>query len=222
MSDQQSLTPRGAWLSRLLLSAAVRALAYRTQVFERIDAGRVAVAPVNANGVTANRFDSHHFQPGLVHLERVFPLGLARRRAVRAGATRAGALVAQVLESVFAVMAVLPIDFDALRFGDRDVFGVGGDSHSQLKRRSTSRTPEMRRMAATSFSSCFLSRTSTVISTIPPSWSNSVLASRLRMLVFSSDSTEVSWFSMPGRSSVWMTMRTGKASSAARAHSTSS
>ena len=34
------------------------------------------------------------------------------------------------------------------------------------------------------------------------------------MLVFSLESTEVSWFSMPGRSSVWITMRTGKVSSA--------
>src|ERR1035441_19294 len=41
--------------------------------------------------------------------------------------------------------------------------------YATLFRSATSRTPEMRRMAATSFSSCFLSRTSTVISTMPPS-----------------------------------------------------
>ena len=33
-----------------------------------------------------------------------------------------------------------------------------------------------------------------------------VLASRLRMFVFSPESTVVSWFSMPGRSSVWTTI----------------
>ena len=53
-----------------------------------------------------------------------------------------------------------------------------------------SRTPEMRRIAETTRSSCFLSRTSTVMSTIAPSvggchrWR----ASRLRMLVCSLNS----------------------------------
>src|SRR5262249_10291277 len=161
---------------------------------------------VDPDGVVAHRFYAEHLQRRLVHLERVARFRLPRGRAVRPGAGRAGALVAQVLQSVLAVVAVFPVDLDAFRLGNGNMFGV---DHVQLNCRSTSRTPEMRRIAETSFSSCFLSRTSTVISTMPPSWSSSVLASRLRILVFSSESTEVSWLSMPGRSSVWMTMRTG-------------
>src|SRR5450432_2911659 len=197
-----------------------------------INAGIVAVAPIDADGVVAHRFHTQHLQRGLEHLKRIvrlrrsFAFGRSGRGTVGAGARGAGALVAQVRQPVLAMVGVLPVDLDSLGFGNRDVFRVGGKRHGrfnacQLKRRSTSRTPEMRRMADTSFSSCFLSLTSTVISTIPPPWSDSVLASRLRMLVFSSESTEVSRLSMPGRSSVWMTIRTGKASSAARAHSTS-
>jgi len=129
----------------------------------------MAVAPVDADRVASDRLHSQHFQSWLVHLEWIIGLRLARRRAVGAGACRAGALVPQVLQAVFAVVPVLPVDLDAVGLGDRDVFGIGGNGHSQLKSRSTSRTPEMRRMAATSFSSCLLSRTSTVISTIPPS-----------------------------------------------------
>jgi hypothetical protein len=41
----------------------------------------------------------------------------------------AGALVAQVGETVVAVVAILPIDLDAFRFGNGDVFWVGGLNH---------------------------------------------------------------------------------------------
>ena len=50
---------------------------------------------------------------------------------------------------------------------------------------------------------------------------SSVLASRPRMLLFSSARTAVNWFSMPGRSSVWTTIFTGKDLGGVRAHSTS-
>src|SRR5437773_12119152 len=107
---------------------------------------------------------------------------------MRSRAARTGALVAQICQAVLAVVPILPIDLDALGFGDGNVLGIGGNRHVHLKRRSTSRTPEMRRMALTSFSSCFLSRTSTVISTTAASSSEFRLASRLRLLVFSPDS----------------------------------
>src|SRR6185312_2078505 len=112
-----------------------------------------------------DRLHAEHLQRGLEHLKRVLGLGLAGRRSVRAGTGRAWAFVSQVGQAVVAVVAILPIDFDSLRFGNRNVFGVCGNKHfnrrSQANSLSTSRTPEMRRMAATSFSSCFLSRTST-------------------------------------------------------------
>src|SRR5579863_1557071 len=172
---------------------ALFALADQAQVLVAVDSGIVPVAPVDADGIIAHRFHGEHLERRLKHLKRIVGFRLARGCSMRSGALRAGALVAQVLEAVLAMVAALPIDFDALGLGNGDVFGVGGNRHDQLKRRSTSRTPEMRRMAVTNFSSCFLSRTSTVISTIPPPCSSSVLASRLRMLVFSPRKTEVSW-----------------------------
>src|SRR5439155_12342047 len=177
----------------------------------------VPVAPVDANRVVPHLLHDQHLEHRLEQLQGVGRFGLARRRAVCARAGRAGTLVAQILQRVLADMPVLPVDLDALGFGYGDVFRVSG----QLNSLSTSRTPEMRRIAPTSFSSCFLSRTSTVISTSAPSWSTSVLASRLRMLVFSPESTDVSCISIPGRSSVCTTIFTGNESAVVRAHSTS-
>src|SRR5947208_2702391 len=131
----------------------------------RVDSRIVPVAPVDPDGVLPHRLHSQHLQRRLEHLKWIVGFGLPGRRAVCAGALRAGTFIAQVLQTVLAAMPILPIDLDAFGFGDGDVFGVGGNCHVQLKRRSTSRTPEMRRMAVTSFSSCFLSFTSTVIST---------------------------------------------------------
>ena len=72
---------------------------------------------------------SHHAVFGL-YIWNGLPVGRFRafsrgRRAVRAGAGGAGAPVAQILEAVGAVVAVFPVDLDAFRFGDGDVFGVG-------------------------------------------------------------------------------------------------
>src|SRR5258708_27109750 len=168
----------------------------------------MAIAPQNSYGVIADRLHAHHLERRRVQLKwrglrfERWRLGLG---SVRAAAHRAGAVMAQIAQSVFAGMAILPIDLDPLRFGDRDVLGIGGDElgvfdfrhgsipEAQLSSRSMSRTPEMRRIATMSFSNCFLSRTSTVISMIAPSpCSASVLASRLRMLVFSVDRMDVS------------------------------
>src|SRR5690348_3628965 len=114
-----------------------------------VDARIVTVAPVDADGVVADGLDAEHLEGGLVHLERIIGLGWTGGRPVRAGAGGAGTFIAKVLQAVFAVVAVFPVDGDAFRLGDGNVFGV---DHVQLKRRSTSRTPEMRRMAETSFS----------------------------------------------------------------------
>src|ERR1039458_2056104 len=64
-----------------------------------VNAGAMAVAPVDADGVIADRFHGQHFQRGLEHLKRAGRLGLsallwAGRRAVRAGAGRTGTFVA--------------------------------------------------------------------------------------------------------------------------------
>src|SRR5579872_4308127 len=132
-------------------------------MFVGVDSSAVAVTPDNADGVIAHRLHFYHLERWLVHLKgRGRGFG-RRRRAVRARAGRARAVIAKIGEAVAAGVPVLPVDDDAFGLGDGDVLGVGGN-HDQLSSRSTSRIPEMRRMAATSFSSCFLSRTSTVIS----------------------------------------------------------
>src|ERR1035437_5880871 len=89
----------------------------------------VAVAPVDPNGVVAHRFHAEHLERRLEHGERIVRLGRAWGGAVGAGAGGAGALVAQVSEAVIAGVAILPIDLDAFRFGNGDVFGIGGWRH---------------------------------------------------------------------------------------------
>ena len=56
------------------------------QMLPGVQARRVAVAPVDADGVVAHRLDAQHLQRGFIHLKRGGGIGLARRRAVRAGA----------------------------------------------------------------------------------------------------------------------------------------
>ena len=110
--------------------AALVARADFAEVVERINAGVVPVRPVNADRVATHRFHFIHAQLGLVHRKRVIGrrrvAGLLRLGSVRAGAACAGAFVAQILDRILAMMAILPVDFDALRLGDRDVFGFGG------------------------------------------------------------------------------------------------
>ena len=109
-------------------AAALRARADRPQIVERVDPRAVAVGPIYTYRVSAHRLDIQHLKRGRVHLERVRGLGrsiagLLRRGSVRAGAGGAGTLVAQVAQFVIAMMAVFPIDLNALRFGNGDVFG---------------------------------------------------------------------------------------------------
>ena len=101
-------------------------------MIERIDPRIVPVAPVDADRVAAHLFHVQHLERGLEHRERALRLRriirLLRLRAVCAGATGAGAFVAQVSQRILAAMRVLPIDLDALGFLNRDVFGLG-NSH---------------------------------------------------------------------------------------------
>ena len=71
---------------RLMFLPALRARADIAQVLPRVNAGRVAVAPVDADGVVAHRLDAQHLQRGLVHLER----RSRARRAFRLARRRAG------------------------------------------------------------------------------------------------------------------------------------
>src|ERR1039457_1111128 len=116
-----------------MILPALRARADIPQVLPRVQACRVAVAPVDADGVVAHRLDAPHLQRGLVHLKRGGwarrALRLAGRRAVRARASGAWAFVAQIVDAIFAGVPVLPVDLDALRFRNGDVFGVGDAGH---------------------------------------------------------------------------------------------
>ncbi len=77
------------------------------------------------------------------------------------------------------------------------LLGTGGRSGHWV--RSTSRTPEMRRMAETTRSSCFLSRTSTVMSTMAPSAARSPpWLPGCGCWLSSEESTVVSWVEHAG------------------------
>jgi len=128
------------------------ARANRAQIVERIDPRSMPVAPIYADGVTAHRFDVQHLKRGCKHLERVGRLGrsvvgLLRRSAVRAGTGGAGTLVAQVAQFVIAMMAIFPIDLDALRFGNGDVLGFRC-VHSLVQCRGRRRCGGWRRLPA--------------------------------------------------------------------------
>ncbi len=158
----------------------------------------MTVAPKYPDRVMPDLFHARHFQSGLKHRKRRRGFGrrvirFLRLRPVRARATGAGAFVAQIRDRILAAVTVLPIDLDALRFGDRDMFGIAHHCRCQCAR-STSRTPEIRRIAAATRSSCFLSLISTVMSITAPSplRCSSPRASRLHILHCSANNTEVS------------------------------
>src|SRR5690349_11795990 len=110
--------------SRLSLKLMIGLGRNLSQMLKRVDAAAVAVAPKNADGVIAHRLDAHHLERRRVHLER---RELDRRRLrlgpVRASTDRARTVMTQVAQAVFARLPVFPIDLDAFRFGDRDMFG---------------------------------------------------------------------------------------------------
>src|SRR5271165_75676 len=158
----------------------------------------MAVAPVDAKSIMSHCFHVEHLQSRFEHRKRagrgrLRVIGFRRLRTMSARARRAWAFIAQIAERVFAPVAVFPIDLDAFRFGNGDVFGIGAGGCDHCVR-STSRTPETRRMALTTRSNCFLSRISTVMSTTAPSpvRSKSPRASRLRILHCSLTSRDVS------------------------------
>ncbi len=114
------------------LFAAFRARADLPQMLPRINPRRMPIAPVNPDGIVPHRFHIQHLQRGLIHLKRRrrrLALRLPRRRPMRTRAGRTRALIAQIRQAVIARMPVLPIDLDALRFRNGDVFGVRRAGH---------------------------------------------------------------------------------------------
>src|ERR1035438_6252086 len=91
------------------------ALADAAKVFPGVDAGIVAVAPVDPDGVIAHWLHAEHLQRRLEHLKWIVRLGWARRGPVGAGTRGAGAFVAQVHQAVIAGVAILPIDLPGAR-----------------------------------------------------------------------------------------------------------
>ncbi len=95
------------------------------EMIVRVDTGAVAVAPVDTNRIIADGLHAEHFERGLVHLKRTVGLRLSRRSAVRSRARRARALIPQVREAVFAMVPVFPVDLDAFRLRNGNMFRVG-------------------------------------------------------------------------------------------------
>ncbi len=174
------------------------AWANAAKMIPRVNPRGMPVIPRNVERIVTRLFDAVHLNPRRVHGKRAgrrFGRFLSRFGSVGARAGRARAPVAQIFHGIGAVVPVFPVDIDAARFRYGDMFricGLGGHDQDWWVR-STSRMPEIRRIAVQSFSSCFLSLTSTVISTMAASvdWLKSVRASRLRTLIFSSASAEV-------------------------------
>src|SRR5260370_18990030 len=96
------------------------------QMIERINPRIVPVAPLNPYRVVTHFLHMQHFERRLKHLEWILlrrsVIAALRLRAMRPGAGSAGAFVAKVRQRITAMMAVLPVDLDALRLGYRDVF----------------------------------------------------------------------------------------------------
>ena len=104
-------------MSRQLSLPAIRALADLAQMIEGVDSGLMAVAPVDADSVTADRLNRIHFQGRLKHLERIRRIGQLRLvhlrfRSMSAGTRGAGTLLAQIDKSEFTMMPIRPIDLN--------------------------------------------------------------------------------------------------------------
>ena len=86
----------------------------------------MAVIPLDADGVIPHGFDVVHPERGFIKLEGGRRGRLQGFTSMRAGAGCAGTTIAQVLETVFAAVAVLPVNLDPLGFGDRDMLRIAG------------------------------------------------------------------------------------------------
>ncbi len=123
--------PSGTPFLRFLLIGGSLGAAFGTrtnlaQMIERIDPSAVPVVPVNAHRVLAHFFDGSHLDTGLVHREE-FLLNVIRLlglSAVRSGASRTRAFIAQIAKRIVAVVAIAPVDFNPSRFRNGNVFGV--------------------------------------------------------------------------------------------------
>src|SRR4051812_336065 len=112
----RALLARGSGFVRLACEPALRARAYLPEALIRVDTGRVAVAPVDPDGVIPDGLDIQHLQRRLEHRERIVRgfgvVRLFRLCSVRSRAGRTGAFVTQVGERILAPVPVLPVDLD--------------------------------------------------------------------------------------------------------------
>ena len=178
-----------------------------------INARVVPVAPRDSDRVIAHRLDGEHLQRGLVKLETDCspPAFAASCRALRCNLRR-GICRAGTAGRYSLVMPVLPVDLDAFGFGNGDVLGVRVRSvisvEQPLDVAHAGDPPHGRPRS----SSCFLSRTSTVISTsaaVVIALGLGFQAADVGVLAKQHGSE---LFSIPGRSSVCTTILTGKVS----------
>ena len=94
------------------------------KIIERVYARIVPVVPVDSERVVAGRLDLQDLQFRLIH-EKWRGRGFGLLHLVSASASRTGAAVPKVLETVIAVMTIAPVYLDPARPGDGDVLGIG-------------------------------------------------------------------------------------------------
>src|SRR5579863_5764386 len=120
MTGRQSRLGSLALLSALYsLHTAFRAGTQRAQVIERVDAGRMAVAPVDLQRVATHHFRALGLQRLLVHREGAgcqSRLQRVMRLIVRSRTSGAGALLAQLAVRIRAHVSVGPLDADRPTF----------------------------------------------------------------------------------------------------------
>lgn len=100
------------------------------------------VRPIDTNRVAAYRFHGQHLERRLKHRKQIRRsrrvIRLLRLRAVRTGARGTGAFIAQISKWIVAVVAVFPIDLDALGLGDGNMFGfVDSCTHNKISKTFT-------------------------------------------------------------------------------------
>lgn len=97
------------------------------EVIKGIDAGGMAVAPMNLQGVAAHKLGVLKFQwPGAVHRQRICLPRWWRFVAIRAGCARAA--VTKVLVGIRAAVPILPLDDQRVAFAMK-FNGFGSQRH---------------------------------------------------------------------------------------------
>ena len=98
-----------------MVCAAIGARTDLAEILKAVNAGGVAVAESELDGVVSYGLGLHRSHPFLVHRQQGFVGGLGF--VFPAGG--AGTFLSQVVEGVFAVMPVLPVDADAFARGQQ-------------------------------------------------------------------------------------------------------